>query len=183
LIDFGAGTGSLALAAARHCQRVVAVDISPAMLARIRAKADAAGSTNIDCVLAGFLNYDHAGPPVDFIYTRNALHHLPDFWKGIALRRLRAILTGGGVLQIRDLVFNFSLRDAKQRIDAWLAASAALSADQGWTRPELEEHLREEFSTFSWLLEPLIRAAGFEVVKVSYDESGAYGDYICRRSG
>src|SRR5690242_13242530 len=36
VVDLGAGTGRLALAAAPHVGRVVAVDVSPAMLARLR---------------------------------------------------------------------------------------------------------------------------------------------------
>lgn len=32
-----------------------------------------------------------------------------------------------------------------------------------WSRAELEEHLRDEHSTFTWLLEPMIERAGFTV--------------------
>src|ERR671936_728212 len=39
LVDLGAGTGTFALAAAPLCRRVVAVDVSPAMLAALRAQA------------------------------------------------------------------------------------------------------------------------------------------------
>jgi hypothetical protein len=35
--------------------------------------------TNLDCVQAGFLTYEHIGPPADGVYTRNAIHHLPDY--------------------------------------------------------------------------------------------------------
>src|SRR3954471_1397103 len=35
LVDVGAGTGAFALAAAPHCRRVVAVDVSAAMLERL----------------------------------------------------------------------------------------------------------------------------------------------------
>jgi hypothetical protein len=48
------------------------------MVAAIRRKAREAGTANVECVAAGFLGYDHTGPPPDVIYTRNALHHLPD---------------------------------------------------------------------------------------------------------
>ena len=33
--------------------------------------------------------YEHGGPPADFVFTRNALHQVPDFWKAIALDRIR----------------------------------------------------------------------------------------------
>ena len=42
-----------------------------------------------------------------FIYTRHALHHLPDLWKVVALGRMAALLVPGGVLFLRDLVFAF----------------------------------------------------------------------------
>jgi ubiquinone/menaquinone biosynthesis C-methylase UbiE len=41
VVDLGAGTGRFALAAARHCGRVVAVDVSPAMVAHLRRAAGA----------------------------------------------------------------------------------------------------------------------------------------------
>jgi FkbM family methyltransferase len=75
LIDIGAGTGTFAVAAASICRRVIAVDVSPAMLDAIKAKIRERGLTNVECVQAGFLSYEHRGAPVDFIYTRKALHH------------------------------------------------------------------------------------------------------------
>jgi Methyltransferase domain len=96
LIDFGGGTGTFAVAAASVCKRVIAVDVAAPMLDAIRKKAAASGAANIDCVQAGFLGYRHEGPAPDFIYTRNALHHLPDFWKGVALTRLAGLSLGRG---------------------------------------------------------------------------------------
>jgi SAM-dependent methyltransferase len=80
VVDLGAGTGRFSLAAARRFGQVTAVDISPAMLAALRERATATGVANLACVQAGFLSYRHAGPPADAVYTRNALHQLPDFW-------------------------------------------------------------------------------------------------------
>src|SRR5215471_16851744 len=88
LVDLGAGTGTFTLAAAPFCKRVVAVDVSPAMLTALHAKAERLGCANIEFVRAGFLSYQHAGDPADVVYSRNALHHLPDFWKALALQRI-----------------------------------------------------------------------------------------------
>lgn len=44
LIDFGSGTGTFALAAARRCGRVHAVDVSPAMIEYAKTKAIRAAS-------------------------------------------------------------------------------------------------------------------------------------------
>jgi SAM-dependent methyltransferase len=85
VVDLGAGTGRFALTAARRFGQVTAVDISGAMLGFLRRRAAAAAVANLACVQAGFLSYQHAGPPADAVYTRNALHQLPDFWKAVAL--------------------------------------------------------------------------------------------------
>jgi ubiquinone/menaquinone biosynthesis C-methylase UbiE len=179
LVDLGAGTGLVALAAAPHCRRVVAVDPSSAMLARLRERAAAAGLENVECVEAGFLTYEHDGEPPQLVHSRNALHHLPDFWKGIALARVADMLAPGGTFLLRDLVFSFEPHEADERVETWLAG-AAPSAEEGWTRAELEEHLRGEYSTFSWLLEPLLEHAGLEVREVSH-RPHAYSSYVCAR--
>jgi SAM-dependent methyltransferase len=177
LVDLGAGTGRLAVAAAAHCRRAVAVDPSPAMLAAARERVAAAGRLNVDVVAGGFLTYVHQGEPANLVHSRNALHHLPDFWKGLALARVRDLLAPGGVFVLRDLVFSFEPREAGERIEAWLAAAASSSAE-GWTRPELEEHVRTEHSTFSWLLEPLFEHAGFRICDAVH-EHGIYSTYVC----
>ena len=178
LIDFGAGTGTFALAAAARCKRVIAVDVSPAMVQTIRGRATAAGAPNVECVEAGFLAYRHTGDRPDFIYTRHALHHLPDFWKVIALSRMAALLAPGGVLFLRDLVFAFEPSEAEAGIERWLETGADRPED-GWTRVELETHVREEYSTFTWLLEPMLVRAGFEIAASEYGRAGAYAGYIC----
>ncbi len=84
VVDLGTGTGRFALAAAPLVRRVVAVDVSPAMLAVLRERVAGAGLPNVECVRGGFLSYEHTGAPADAVYTRNALHQLPDFWKALA---------------------------------------------------------------------------------------------------
>jgi SAM-dependent methyltransferase len=179
LIDFGAGTATFAFAAASHCRRIVAVDVSPAMVSAIRARVAERDVANVDCVQAGFLSYDHQGPAPDVIYTRNALHHLPDLWKAVALGRMCALLAPGGLLQLRDLVFAFDPSEAEAGIASWLRSAAVERPEDGWTRAELKRHLREEYSTFTWLLEPMIERAGFEIVAADYAPVGAYANYIC----
>ena len=177
LVDLGAGTGRLACAAAAHVARVVAVDVSPAMLAVVRERAAAAGLRNVECVRAGFLSYEHAGAPAAAVFTRNALHQLPDFWKAIALERIASLLRPGGVLRLRDLIFDFQPGEAAAILDDWLAGAAG-DPERGYTREDFAEHLRTEFSTFRWLLEPMLAAAGFTVVSAGF-EGSIYGAYTC----
>jgi hypothetical protein len=42
------------------------------------------------------------------------------------------------------------------------------------------EHLRTEFSTYRWLLEPLLDATGFEILGVE-SRRRLYASYTCRR--
>jgi SAM-dependent methyltransferase len=182
LIDFGAGTGTFAVAAAPFCRRVIAVDVSPAMVAAISAKAADAAADNVEAVQAGFLGYVHDGDPVEAIYTRNALHHLPDAWKVVALRRMAGLLRDGGTLRLRDLVFSFPAAGAEAGIGRWIDATASDDPAVGWTRAELETHVRDEHSTFTWLLEPMLADAGFEIVASAYAPIGGYADYTCVRS-
>lgn len=113
VVDLGAGTGRFALAAAPHVRRVVAVEVSPAMLSALRVSVAAASRTNIEVVQAGFLSYEHTGSPADAVFTRNALHQLPDFWKAMALDRIAALLRPGGVLRLHDLIFDFRAGSAR----------------------------------------------------------------------
>lgn len=48
-----------------------------------------------------------AGDPADVVYSRFALHHLPDFWQAIALRRMAETLRPRGVLRLSDVVYDF----------------------------------------------------------------------------
>ncbi|MDB5076606.1 MAG: class SAM-dependent methyltransferase [Chloroflexi bacterium] len=178
VVDLGAGTGTFALAAAPLCRRVVAVDVSPAMLTLLRARAEQQGLTNVEIVHAGFLTYEHGGEPADFVYSRHALHHLPDFWKAVALHRIAAFLKPGGVLRLRDLIFSCDPPEVERVIEAWLGG-AAQRAEEGWTRRELKTHLGTEYSTFSWLLEDMLDRAGFVVQHVEHDESMIYSAYTC----
>jgi ubiquinone/menaquinone biosynthesis C-methylase UbiE len=183
VVDVGAGTGQFTLAAAAACARVVAVDVSPVMLRSLRAKLDAAGVKNVEVVQAGFLTYEHEGRPADVVYSRYALHHLPDFWKAVALARVRRVLRPGGLLRLSDVVYGFEPVDAEERIEAWCATGAG-GGDAGleteWSRGELEEHVRDENSTFTWLLEPMIERAGFEITEAVHSDDGIFAKYLAR---
>lgn len=179
VLDMGAGTGQFAIAAAAVCERVIAVDVSPIMLARLQAKIAEAALSNIELVQAGFLTYQHQGPPADLVYSRYALHHLPDAWKALALVRLRRALRAGGVLRLWDVVYSFDPSEAEDRLEAW-CASAGEDVEQDWSRAELEEHVRDEHSTYSWLLEPMIERAGLEIEDVAHSDDGIFAKYVLR---
>ena len=133
----------------------------------------------LEVVQAGFLTYEHSGPAADFVYSRNALHHLPDFWKSIALGKIRTILRHGGLFVLRDVVYSFEPEETEPAFERWFAEAPANPAE-GWTQADLEEHIRMEHSTFTWLLEPMLERTGFEILGRDYRPQRTYAGYVCR---
>jgi SAM-dependent methyltransferase len=178
VIDMGCGTGTFTLAVAPHCHRVIAVDISPPMLEHLSAKAKERNLENIEVVQAGFLTYEHQGPPVDVAFTRNALHQLPDFWKALALSRLAAMMATGALLWLRDLLYAFEPAEVDRIMTGWFGAAVDDPAE-GYTAEDLAVHVRSEFSTFTWLLEPMLTHAGFDTLDIEIDRRRTYARYAC----
>jgi ubiquinone/menaquinone biosynthesis C-methylase UbiE len=181
VIDLGAGTGRFVLVVAPHVQRMIAVDVSLPMLAKLRQRLTETGldDGSVDVVRAGLLSYEHPAPPVDAVHTRNTLHQLPDTFKAVALTRIARMLRRGGVLQLRDLVYDTTPDRFEELLDAWFGAAIDDPA-RGYTSADLAEHVRTEFSTFTWLLEAMLEAAGFEVVDRDI-RRGVYATYTCLR--
>jgi SAM-dependent methyltransferase len=149
------------------------------MTAVLRAKQSALGIANLRVVDAGYLSYVHHGDPADFVFCRNALHQVPDFWKGTALRRIHDLLRPGGILRVLDLVFDFEPAEADERIASWLDGTTA-DPTRGYTAAELATHVRTEHSTYTWLFETLLERAGFAIVDKS-TRRAAYATYTARR--
>jgi SAM-dependent methyltransferase len=177
VLDLGAGTGQFALEASGRFGRVTAVDVSAVMVDELRSRAASRGVGNLDVLRAGFLTFEARPGSFDAAYSRNALHHLPDFWKAIALDRVHQLLRPGGVLRLRDLVYDFSPTEADAVFESWLGG-AVKDPTAGYTRDDYAEHIRTEFSTFRWLLEPMLESTGFEIVSVEY-AARIYAAYTC----
>ena len=145
------------------------------MLARLRDSVRRRGS-GLEVVEGGFLTYEHQGAAPDVIYSRWALHHLPDFWKSIALHRIRAMLPTGGLCGCPTWCSPSASTRPRTCIESWCSALGA--DDSEWTREEAEEHIRDEHSTYSWLLEPMIEAAGFEISEATYSQDRFLAEYL-----
>ena len=177
LIDFGAGTGTFAIQAAHRCARVYAVDVSEAMIDYAKAKAAKAGLSNIVFCHGGFLTYEHRDQVADAIVTTFAFHHLPDFWKGIALARLNRMLKSDGQLYIRDVILQE--RCPLENIQKFIDMQEAAGGD--FLREDAEGHFREEFSTYDWIMDGLLSRAGFTIKSTSI-EAGVIGNYLCTKN-
>jgi cyclopropane fatty-acyl-phospholipid synthase-like methyltransferase len=177
VIEFGPGTGAFCIAAAERRARVHAVDTSSAMLSFLESCLSEEETEHLTTHHGGFLTYEHSGPPADLVVTKFALHHLPDFWKTVALTRIHDMLKPTGRLYIRDVVFSFRPALYKQAIDRWIEQ---MTAGGGWTREEFETHVNEEYSTFSWVLEDMLRNTGFRLLKLHY-WSDTYGTLLAQK--
>ncbi|MEO1270777.1 MAG: class I SAM-dependent methyltransferase [Myxococcota bacterium] len=99
VMDFGAGTGLICTKLAPLVDRVLAVDISEAMLTTLAQKREHhEGNVEIFCqdILA-----EPLGREVDLVVSAMAMHHIED--TRALLNTLREHLTVGGQLAIADL--------------------------------------------------------------------------------
>lgn len=89
---------------------------------------------------AGFLTFSPGEESVDFIVSGFALHHLPDFWKQVALVRLAGMLRPGGRLYLRDVAFSFPPAEYERAISGRIEHKPRVT---GFSRGEFETQLRE----------------------------------------
>ena len=179
LVDLGTGTGSLPIQAALRGAVAHGIDVSLTMLNHARRRAEQAAVT-VELQRAGLLSHRTTGDSVDVATTRSALHQLPDAWKQVALRCIADMLRPGGILYIWDVIWSFSPAQATDQLAAWIEAMTAPTGP-GFTRTDFETHVREEFSTFGWVLEGLIERAGLEITEATYP-SPWYGEIVARKA-
>ena len=178
VLELGTGTGEFALAAAGRCSRVYAVDLSDGMLRYAQKKAVSREILNIDFIKGGFLTYEHRGGYVDAVVTQIALHHLPDFWKQIALLRMAGLLKEGGKLCLRDVVYSFDAAEYEDYFRKFFSR-ALMKGGDGFVRL-MSDHVRNEYSTLDWIMRGMIERAGFDIVSARH-KHGFFALYLCTK--
>jgi putative AdoMet-dependent methyltransferase len=178
VLDFGCGTGGIALNLAKYCKKVIGVDISETMLHVLKDKARKQKINNIETHCAGFLTYRHEGGKVDKMVSKVALHHLPDFWKSVALLQMNNILKKGGKLYLFDVIFTFDPQDHESALEN-LIENMRNSADDTMA-DETIIHIKDEFSTYDWIMEGLFEKTGFSIDSKEI-EAENFLTYICSK--
>jgi SAM-dependent methyltransferase len=187
-LEVGAGTGYfiLNLLEGGLVREAVATDISPGMLAALRASAERLG-LEVETVQtdAGRLPFPDAS--FDLVFGHAVLHHLPDL--DAAFREFHRVLRPGGTIvfcgepsRTGDRVAALPKRVAARVAPLWRRLLGArpradLVPVDGHDLPESEEH-RLEWVVDVHAFEPARlraagRAAGFEAVKVRGEELAA----------
>jgi ubiquinone/menaquinone biosynthesis C-methylase UbiE len=102
LLDYGAGTGTVALRMQPLVRDVIAADSSSGMLAVLEEKAQALGMTNVRAVVLD-LERDTVPNAIrpDVVVSAMTLHHINDTGRFAA--SLYGLLPGGGRIAIADL--------------------------------------------------------------------------------
>ncbi len=188
VLEIGTGTGEFPIAAVDRCSRVIAADVSLPMLRyaekkareRLRELGRDEDFERIEFVRAGFLTYEHEGKPLDAVVSQFVLHHLPDFWKQVALFRIAGMLKDGGRLYIRDVVYSFDAADYEKFFDGYLSRMAEIGGEG--TPEDILIHIRDEHSTMGWIMEGMIEKAGFAIESADY-RAGFIATYLCVKRG
>jgi hypothetical protein len=76
-------------------------------------------------------------------------------------------------------VFSFPVADYRRGIEDWIAR-VAMPAGEGFSAADFATHVREEHSTFRWILEGLIERAGFRTLGSDAADE-AYAELRCLR--
>ena len=112
------------------------------------------------------------------MHSRNALHHLPDFWKAVALDRVAQLLKPGGALILQDIVYSFDPAEAASVIERGSTRRLPIRREAGL--PRNWPSTSGEHSTFTWLLEQILDRAGFDMTDRTYSENQVFASYVCR---
>lgn len=105
VLDAGCGPGRLTLPAAERvgpAGRVVALDIQPRMIERLRRRLHAQGIANVETVLAGLGAGQLPAETFDVALLVTVLGEIPD--KARALREIHDSLRSGGILSVTEVL-------------------------------------------------------------------------------
>jgi len=174
--DIGCGNGVLACEAALLGAEVDAIDISPAMIALAELLAKDR-KVAIRTQSAGLLSFAYQPDSYDLIVSEFTLHHLPDFWKAVALSRIFAALKPGANFYLRDIVFVGTPDGVERDVEAWAEFSIK---NHDFDRDSVITHMRDEYSTFGWVIERMLADVGFALVSVDY-HAPLHGTYLLRK--
>jgi hypothetical protein len=104
------------------------------------------------------------------------LHHLPDFWKFIALKNINSMLKSGGKFFLKDVVFSSETPD----FDTFFPQLFRNMPDETDDKvvEAMKLHIKEEYSTFDWTMKGLIEQAGFRIEEHTH-KNGFMATYLC----
>jgi arsenite methyltransferase len=128
VLDVGAGSGTDTLIAARLVGpegKVWALDMTPAMLSKLRRNVAVAGATNVEVIEGNAESVPLPDASVDVVTSNGVLNLVPDKAKAVA--EIFRVLRPGGRVQIADIVLSRPVGE-ERRTDAKLWAECVVGA-------------------------------------------------------
>jgi SAM-dependent methyltransferase len=179
-LEIGSGTGyfSLNLVQLGVVERLTATDISPGMLERLAATAEALGLDDVTTVATDAERLPFDDESFDLVFGHAVLHHIPDLDRAFA--EFRRVLRPGGMIAFAGEPSRYGDRLAALPKRAGVIAAPAwrrVVGARGRAVPEAdqsEEHsLESEVDVHAFApadLRRLLREAGFEQRRVGGEE-------------
>ena len=133
-VDLGAGTGFVTMALAPLVSHVLAIDISPAMVAALAEAAANGGLGNVSTQVADLSELQLPPASADLIVSSYALHHLSHADKRALAVRAAAWLRPGGRLVIADMMFGRGGSQRDRDILVQKVMALAAKGPGGWWR-------------------------------------------------
>ncbi len=134
VLDIGCGTGALSLPLARRGNRVLAVDLSPAMTAALQENAKEQGLGNVTTRTIPAQALQLPAESLDAVVSNYALHHLRDRDKERVVQLAVEWLRPSGRLIIGDMMFGRGATKRDRSIIASKVSALAQKGPGGWWR-------------------------------------------------
>jgi 2-polyprenyl-3-methyl-5-hydroxy-6-metoxy-1,4-benzoquinol methylase len=134
VVDLGCGTGQISLPLALRGAEVLAVDVSSAMVRRLRSEAERQGATSLDGLALPIEELVLPPGTVDLVVSSYALHHLRDPDKARLVSTAYDWLRPGGRLLVADMMFGRGASRRDREIIRSKVAALARMGPGGWWR-------------------------------------------------
>jgi len=134
VVDLGCGTGQLSLPLAGCGACVLAVDVSPAMIARLEVNARDRSLAGVEGIALPVENLSLPAQSFDLVVTSYALHHLRDSDKNRVVSAAYRWLRPGGTLVVADMMFGRGATSQDRAIIKSKVKMLARKGIGGWWR-------------------------------------------------
>jgi arsenite methyltransferase len=121
VLDLGCGAGTDSLVAAQMVGvegRVIGIDMTPEMLTKARAAAEAIGATNVEFVEAEAERLPFDDASFDVLISNGVIDLIPD--KDAVFGEIYRVLRPGGRMQVADVTIQSPVsEEGRRNIDLW----------------------------------------------------------------